>query len=84
MGKRIAYAMVAATIGAFSYWALRDTDGSLDVPGSFDVVSWRIGHGLRGMVGAAKDDIKDTNEGMQNVVDGRQKLNDRRIRRDTK
>lgn len=76
-----------ALVGAI--WALYiatfATDGRTFDP-SFepDVISYRFGVALGNIAEDAEDEVIETNYKMQQVADGRNDLNDRRVERDTK
>ena len=85
VGQRAAIAVgLIATIWA-AYAVCHDPyEGTFDFPDTVDLATWRLQTSFAGLVGSAKGSITDTNDSMQNTVDNRNRLNDKRIRRDVK
>lgn len=77
-------AIVAALLVFSAYHACwNHFSDEFDPPNSVGLAFERIGYGFQVAVGAVEGQIEETNESMQNTVDGRHDLNDSRIERDT-
>ena len=59
-------------------------EDSLDFPDTADLAIWRLKFAVGALADSAEDSIEETNESMQDTVDGRNRLNDKRINRDVK
>lgn len=77
-------ALVAALLVFCAYHACwNHYADEFDPPNTVDLAFSRIGYGFQKLVGQVEGQIEETNDSMQNTVDGRHNLNDSRIERDT-
>ena len=82
MKNKVLSALLVLFLGLGACSVCTDDYGEFDTPVSVDHAFYRIGRDLRGGAGEVAGEIKETNENMQGVVDGRRRRNDRRIARD--
>lgn len=82
-GQRVAM-WIAGILGIWAAWhACHDSYyGDFDFPDDVDLAISRVEYAARDLVGSAEDAVEETNENMQNTVDGRNRFNDRHIKRD--
>ncbi len=78
-------AVVLALVAFSTYHAFwNPIHEEFDPPNSLELALDRIGWGFQKLAGNVEGQIDETNESMQNTVDGRHELNDSRIERDLK
>jgi hypothetical protein len=71
---------ITFAISIWAGWVVFFVDGEFDPPGDIDVAWYRIGVAVGAVADDAERSVQETNQNMQNVADGRNRLNDRRIR----
>lgn len=82
--QKMAMAIAAAAVAWAGWAAVHDPYyGDFDFPDTLDLAIWRVEVAVTGVADSAENSIEETNESMQNTVDGRNRLNDRRVKRDT-
>lgn len=72
---------IVAAMAIWVGWVVCFVDGRFDPPASLDVAWYRVGVAVGAVAESAEAGVEETNENMQNVADGRNRLNDRRIER---
>lgn len=84
VAQRVGSTIVALAVLWFIWLAVHDPySKEFTPPKTFAQVTHRIEFGVRRVAGKAESSIQDTNDSMQDTVDGRNRLNDSRIQRDT-
>lgn len=85
LGSRIAKILGFLTVLWVAFTVCQDPyDRSFDPPSTFDLALWRLQHGIKSIVSSTENSVRESNESMQDTIDGRNKLNDQRIKRDVK
>lgn len=83
--QKVAMAIGAAAVAWAAWAACHDPYyGDYDFPDTVELAVWRVEVAVTGVAESAESTVQETNEGMQDTVDGRTRLNDRRVNRDTK
>jgi hypothetical protein len=72
---------LAVVAAVWAGWVTCFVDGQFDPPASVDHAWYRLGVAVGAVAEEAEESVVETNRNMQNVADGRNRLNDRRIRR---
>ncbi len=85
IGQRVAMGIGLIALIWAVYAASHDPyEDAFDFPDTVELATWRIQTSFARIAGTAQSSITDTNDSMQNTVDDRNRLNDRRIQRDVK